>query len=456
MSAAAEPESVLLSVGSRADLRRRLYSLAWPAMLENLLQSTIFMINTALVGRLGAEALSAAGISNFLMFFGLTPVAGLGVGVLAQVARAKGRGNLSEAQRIGWHGLVIGVALSLGTTALVIVFAEPLLRLVGAPATAIEIGAPYLRIASLFAVFQAATMLLGAVLRGTGDTRTPMVAMVLMTAVDGVLGYLLVFDVLGPGGLGIMGVAIAFSAARLVAAGYLALAVWRSPVAGALWQGTRFDRGTARRVLRVGAPAALEQMVSIGGILMASIIGLQLGTVSFAAQSVIGPIVSLPYMPTFGLGLATAAAVGQSLGAGRPDLARRYGIEAVWGGTAVAAAMGLIIAVFPTQLLSIFTSDPAVIEVAELPLRVMGFAVVLYGPGNVLPGALRGAGDTRAVLAIAIVALWVVRLPVALLLGFTAGLGLLGIWLGLAADFVVRSVASYVRFASGKWQGIEV
>lgn len=104
--------------------------MAWPAMLENLLQSAIFMINTALVGRLGAEALSAAGISNFPMFFGLTPVAGLGVGVLAQVARAKGRRNLSEAQRIGWHSLVIGVALSLGTTALFVVFAEPILGLV--------------------------------------------------------------------------------------------------------------------------------------------------------------------------------------------------------------------------------------------------------------------------------------------------------------------------------------
>ena len=122
-SADPAPQSLVASIESTRDLRRRLYRTAWPVILENLLQSATFMINTALAGRLGAAALSAAGISNFLLFFGFTLFLGLGVGMLAQVARAVGARDRAGAQRVAWHGLALGTALSGASTLVLVLFA---------------------------------------------------------------------------------------------------------------------------------------------------------------------------------------------------------------------------------------------------------------------------------------------------------------------------------------------
>ncbi len=455
-SADPAPQSLVASIESTRDLRRRLYRTAWPVILENLLQSATFMINTALAGRLGAAALSAAGISNFLLFFGFTLFLGLGVGMLAQVARAVGARDRAGAQRVAWHGLALGTALSGASTLVLVLFAAPILRLAGADEEMVAIGAPYLRLASAFAPFQMLTVLLGAMLRASGDTRNPMHASLLMTAVNTLVGFLLVFDVIGPGGLGLLGIAIAFSLARVVAAIYMGLVVRRSDLGGGLWQGRRFDRVTLRRVIRVSLPAAGEQAAWSGGILAVSVVGLSLGTVSFAAQSVIGPVTSIAFMPSFGLGVAASALVGQSLGAKLPDLAKRFGFEAATGATLISSLMAIVILVAPRQVMAVFTSDPAVIDAGETPLRIIAAALPLYGPANTFSGVLRGAGDTRAMFAIGLAGLWVARLPLALILGVWIGLGLAGIWLAVAADFLVRAVASYARFASGKWQSIDV
>lgn len=455
-SAGPAPQPLIASIESTGELRRRLYRTAWPVILENLLQSAVFMINTAFAGRLGAAALSAAGVSNFLLFFGFTLFLGLGVGMLAQVARAVGARDRVDAERVAWHGLVLGTGLSGASTLVLVLFAAPILRLVGGDEEIVAIGAPYLRLAAAFAPFHMLTVLLGAMLRGAGDTRNPMLASLLMTVVNTLVGFLLVFDVVGPGGLGLMGIAIAFTLARVAAVVYLGLIARRSDLRGGLWQGRRFDRATLRRVIRVSVPAAGEQAAWSGGVLAISIVGLSLGTVSYAAQSVIGPATSLAFMPSFGLGVAASALVGQSLGAKLPDLAKRFGFEAAIGATLISSLIAIVILIAPRQVMAVFTSDPAVIDTGETPLRIIAAALPLYGPANTFSGVLRGAGDTRAMFAIGLAGLWLARLPLALILGLWIGLGLAGIWLAVAVDFLVRAAASYMRFAGGKWQSIEV
>ena len=437
-------------------MRRRLFRLAWPSVLENFLQTGIFMLNTALAGRLSAEALSAAGISNFLMFFTFTLFLGLSIGTLAQVARAVGARDYADARKVAWHGLAASIAASVLITAVVLALAPQLLTLIGAPDEIVRLGAPYIRASMLLAPVHALMVSLSAVLRGAGDTRSPMVASLLMMLTNGALGYLLVFGGLGIEGMGLVGLAIAFNVARVVAAAHLGLVVWRSALREALWQGTAVDRATLRRVIRVGLPAAAEQGIAMGGVMMFSIIGLSLGAVSFAAQNVTTAVLSLSFSISFGMSVAASTAVGQSLGAGAPELARRFGREAALGATLLSALVGLLIFLLPGQLAQAFTDDPAVIETAELPLRIMGLMVPLQGPAVAFPGALRGAGDTRATMVIAILAMWIVRLPVALIFGIALNLGLTGIWLGSGADFAARGLTSYMRFRSGKWQQARV
>ena len=446
----------LAAVTSRGALRRRLYVLAWPSVLENLLHSLVFMINTALVGRLGAEALGAAGIANHIMFFVITPVYGFAAGLLAIVARAIGRNDLADAQRASRHAFTIGMGFTIVVSVLLMTLAAPILHAAGADAEVVALGSPFLRVASIFTVFQTGIMLLGAVLRGAGDTRTPMVATMVMTIIDGVGGYLLVFDVIGPGGLGLMGVAVAFSVARVVAFGYIFVAFAQRPIGWRWWRGSWMELSVFRRLIRVGGPAAAEQTMTFGGIFVTQLMALRLGTVQFATHSVIGPITSLPFTAAVGLSFAAATSVGQCLGARRPDLARRYGVEANAASIVMAGGFGAVMVAFPEWLMSLYTTDPSVVSLGIVPLRVVGLFIFLYGPANVLPGVLRGAGDTKSALWIAIVALWFVRVPVAFVLTFGLGMGLLGLWLALGAGYVTRvSIATWL-FVRGRWQTVEV
>ncbi|MBM4435780.1 MAG: hypothetical protein FJ029_00805, partial [Actinobacteria bacterium] len=223
-----------------------------------------------------------------------------------------------------------------------------------------------------------------------------------------------------------------------------------------MWRGRHIEWATLRRVLRVGLPAAAEQVVFVAGFLMFSVIGLQLGTVSYAAQNVIGTISSIAYFPAFGLGVATSALVGQSLGARRPDLAWRFGHQAALAGLLLSAVFGGLFVAIPGPLLGLFVADPAVVDASIPTLRLLGAVVPAMGPLNTYPGALRGAGDTRATFVIALVSLWLVRLPIAWGVGLQLQVGLFGLWIGGGTDFCFRALVSYLRFASGKWQHIQV
>ncbi len=438
------------------EVRVRLLALAWPAMLENFMHGAMFMINTALAGRLGAEALAGAGIANFTMFFVFGAVFGIGAGTLAMVARAYGANNIDEAIAAGRHGVILAIPLTLLVVVLFMVYARQILQLVGAEPAIVDIGTPYLVVGAAFLPFQTVVVIVGSIMRGHGDTRTPMVAAALMAGLDLLIGILLVFNIAGPRGLGLTGIAIAMSVARIFAAIFILWAVRRSPLRAAVIGRYRVDINMLKRLSRVSGPAALEQMIMIGGIMAVSIIGLQLGTVSFAAQNIIGPIISIAFMPSFGLGIAASAAVGQSLGAGDPRLAHRFGREAAIGGVLLSALVALFVIVFPRPLASVFTNDIAVIDTAETPLRVIGFFIPAIGLATTLPGALRGAGDTRAMLLISLFSLWAVRVPISIVLGLVCGFGLTGLWIGAGVNYIVLSITAIVRFASGRWQHIRL
>ena len=437
-------------------IRRRLFALGWPAMLENLMQSALFMINTALAGRLGAEALAAAGISNFLMFFTFSLFFGMSIGTLALVARSYGARDLPTAYAASRQGMVTAIAASFVSVLVLALFAAPILRLVGGSEAIVALAAPYLALSALTAPFQTVVVMVGAVQRGTGDTRTPMLGSVLMAASDLVIGVLLVSDMIQPGGFGLQGIAVAMGLARVATAGFMLAAIYRSPHRAGVFGSYRPDWAMQRRLLRVAGPAVSEMFITIGGIMAFSIIGLQLGTVSFAAQNVVGPIMSLAYMPSLGLGIAASTAVGQSLGARDPQLAHRYGREAAIAGTLVSTLVGVVVFLLPRELMSVFTTDPAVLDAGELPVRTIALFMPVVGLATTMPGALRGAGDTRAMLLISLLALWIIRVPLALGLGLFGGFGLTGLWIGAGVNYLTIAAASLARFASGRWQTIRL
>jgi putative MATE family efflux protein len=454
-STAAGPKS-LVEVESTRALWSRLGGLAWPAILGNTVYSAVFMIETALIGRLGAESMSAAGVSNELSYFVIAPISAFSVGGLALVARATGRHDLVDAQHVARAVLLLSLTLSLMFMVLMLTSAEQLLLLIGADPEVVAIGVPYAQWFGVIHIGSIFMLSISNLVRGAGDTKSPLIAVVLQAVITGVVGYLLIFNVVGPTGLGVLAIAVAGGLARIAGCGYLLFVLRRSPLWPGSWRIAGLQPTVLRRVVRTGGPAALEEALKAGGKLILGIAALQFGAVAYAAYRIVGVPISITFLATVGMGMAAATAVGQCLGANRPKLAQRYTVAAVLGGFACTVGPGIVILMIPAQLLGMLTTDLDVIRAGEGPLRMLGAAVMLNAVGNVLPAALRGAGDTRAMMVVGFVAIWVARLPVAFLFAFTGGLGIMGLWMGHAAEIIVRSGGAYVRFRSGKWQHLRL
>jgi putative MATE family efflux protein len=208
--------------------------------------------------------------------------------------------------------------------------------------------------------------------------------------------------------------------------------------------------------LRVGLPSGIEQFFFRSGHMVYARILAELGTVAYAANQVAINGWSLSFMPGFGFALAATTLVGQSLGARDPDGAQQRGYTAYRLGAGLMAIVGLILVLFPAQIVGFFTNEPEVVALGTLPLQMVGLIQPILGAAMIFAGALRGAGDTRWPMVVTGGSIWLVRLPLAYLFGLLLGWGLLGIWGALVIDLALRGLLNFLRFRSGKWKTIKV
>ncbi|MCR4402570.1 MAG: MATE family efflux transporter [Firmicutes bacterium] len=443
-------------------MRRRVIQLSAPVFAEVVLQTLTQVVDMAMVGRLGASAIAAVGLSMQPLFLGQGVFMGLSVGTTALVARFTGAQDRRMAARTNHQSFLVSMILAIGMSAGVYAYARDIVGLMGAEPDVIALGTSYLRrLAPGFGALLG-TMTVGGALRGAGDTTTPMKINVLVNFVNVVGNYALIFGHLGCPALGVEGAALATTASRIVGGALFVWASWRpgSPVAPTrrqrLEEYLKVDVALVGRVLRVGVPAILERLVISSGMLVYIREVAGLGTVVYAAHNVANNAESLSFMPGLAFATAATALVGQGLGAGKPDAAERSAQEALRLGLTVMGAMALVFLAAPQYLMMIFTSDPEIIRLGSMALRVISFAQIPMGVAFIYSGALRGAGDTRSVLYVTVFAVWVVRLSATYILVSVGGLGLVGAWLAMVADWLVRGVYVWRKFRSGRWKPLQV
>jgi len=214
------------------------------------------------------------------------------------------------------------------------------------------------------------------------------------------------------------------------------------------------DRNVIMRVMNVGLPAGGEQLALRLGMTIFQRLVAGLGTVAFAAHSVALTGMSMSFMPGFGFSVAATTLVGQSLGARDSQRARQSVREALRVSAWAMGAAGLLLVVFSGQVMSIFVDDPEVIALGVAPLQVLGMIQPLSAATMVYSGALRGAGDTRWTLLITALSVWALRIP--LTSALIVPLGLVGAWLGMAIDNVMRAVLFWLRYRTGRWAEVKV
>jgi putative MATE family efflux protein len=216
----------------------------------------------------------------------------------------------------------------------------------------------------------------------------------------------------------------------------------------------KWQPAVVKRILHIGLPAAGEQLVRQSSQIVYTIIIASLGTVAIAANQVVMTVQMTSFMPGFGFGLAATTLVGQALGAKNPDNAERYGYETNKLAMIFMGVMGVIFFVWAEPLASFFVTDQEIVDLAALCLRVVAFAQIPFSAVMVISGGLRGAGDTRWVMYLTAGGQWGIRLVLSFILIWGFGFNLVGAWIAMLLDVLIRGFMTLLRYRSGKWKNI--
>lgn len=437
-------------------LRREITALAWPSLIENVLQSMLGVVNMMMVGQLGPTSISSVGVAQQINFTLQVAYSGLAVGNTALVARSIGAKDPEAAQRIAKQSLALGAIIAATVTVIGYVFAPELIALMGATPDLLELAVPYFRIVVISNLCMMVMFIGNGTLRGAGDTQLPMMTTGIINIINVEVGYVLIFGKLGLPALGIRGAGIAFVSAQVVGALIVLymLASGRSRIRMGLRGGWGLDLGLVKRLINIGGPAAAEQIFMRLGMNVYSAMVIGLGTLVYAAQNIIFTIVGFSFMPGFAFGVAATTMVGQSLGAKNVDRADESGWEATLLGIAWMSVMGVGFYVLAEPLMGLFTNDPRVIAYGAPCLRLIAWTQPLQAFSMVLAGGLRGAGDTRWTMLITTGSIWLLRIPLSYFFGIFLGLGLVGVWMGNTFDMGTRGIAVTWRYGTGRWKAI--
>lgn len=443
---------------SQDNLLKAVLLLAGPVIVEMALQSSVGIADVAMVGRLGPASIAAIGLSNQIYMLALTAFAAVRTGTTVLIARLVGAGDLEAANRAARQSMLLAVCISVLLMILGLLFPAAGLRLLGAGDDVIVAGVGYMRWKAVSVLFAIVVMTSTGILRGCGDTLTSMYANTTINIVNITLNWVFIFGNLGMPAMGAAGAGFSTMLAR--AAGALIM-LWvllkgRSGIRLKLIDDNRPHWETLKRVLNVGLPAAMEDLLLRGAQIFFTLIITGLGTNMYAAHQIALRADSVAFMPGMGFAVAATTLIGQNLGAKQPELARRAGWLTIYLCVAMMSAVGVLLFSFAVPIVGFFTTESEVIMEGAKVMRLMAFAMPFMAIARVAAGALRGAGDTRYVMWGTGISIWVARLGLAFIFVKILNWGLIGAWVGMGADHVARAVFFGVRYKLGKWQNIKV
>lgn len=439
-------------------MNRALFHLAWPSLIENILQTMLVFVDLVFVGQLGPDAIAGVGLGGQLAFLLQVLFMGLAVGNTALVARSIGAQDKPEGERIAKQSLLIVGVISVFIAIVGYTFSRPIIDTMGATESVNAIGSGFLSVTSIFSIALGIMFIGGGTLRGSGDTFTPMLITGFINIINIALDYALIFGNFGFPKLGPVGSAYATSIARLVGAALILYVLFRrgSVLKLTARGGWGFHRDAIARIVNIGGPTAVEQVVFQLGFLVFAALAVSLGTADLAAQQIAFNIAGFSILPAFAFGVAAMTLVGQNLGAKNIERAEASAWQALKSGMVWMVLMGLGFFVWRTWLVGLYTDDRDVQRLGEMCMIFIAFAQPLQATSIVLSQALRGAGDTRATLLYTFIGIWLVRVGLGYVLGVLLKMGLFGMWLGWFADFFARALLVLLRFRTGKWKLIRV
>ncbi|MDR3251644.1 MAG: MATE family efflux transporter [Tannerella sp.] len=420
----------------------------FPLLIGNVMLQMYNLVDSVIVGNfLGKEALAAVSASFFIYYFVISLIIGVGSGITVVIAQYFGAGRYDDVQRAFSSILIFTVIAGVLLSVVGIALAEPLFRLTKTPEDVVPLAVRYFRvyIGGTF-IFITLNSLLST-FRGMGDSRRPMVFILITAVLNVVLDvlFIIVFR------FGVEGAAYATVLAQ--ASGVVVAMVYlRSchPLLSLRRRDLKFDYALFRRGLKIGLPVSIQQCsLSVGLLALLGVVNV-FGTDTLTAYGAAGKIDSLITQAILTLSSAISAFCGQNIGAGRFSRVSQGVRFAMVINVFFSLTVFAMIFFFGHWIMKVFTPDPAVISIGYEYLLTVGAVFVLNGATNVMNGAMRGAGDTLFAMINGIVSLWLIRIPLAYILGDS--LGYQGVWWAISISLVFGFITTLIYYVSGRWK----
>ncbi len=437
--------------------------LSIPSILAQLTTIVMFYIDASMVGSLGARASASIGIveSTTWLFGGLTSAAALGFSV--QAAHFIGANDFVKARQVFRQGLMATGLLTIILTSICVAIAGPLPRWLGGGADIQADASSYFTIYCLSLPVYQIGILSSSMLKSSGNMRIPSLMSILMCVLDVVFNYFLIYEthsvslfgteITMPGvGMGVPGAALGTALAYIVTGVMLIwFATVKSPELSLKQEKWTFAPmwNYLRNAAKVSLPMGAQYMMMSGAQIVSTMIVAPLGNIAIAANTLAITAESLCYMPGYGIGDAATTLVGQSIGAGRRQLARSFAYRTVFMGMGVMAFMGTVMYIFAPEMISIMTPDEQVRLLGSQSLRIEAFAEPMFAAAIVTYSVCLGAGDTLVPACMNLASMWFVRLTLAAYLAPIYGLR--GVWTAMAIELSFRGAIFLVRLFRGKW-----
>ena len=435
----------------------QLWTLAYPIIGLNVLNVLALAVDTAMCGRLpdAETALTALGFATQVVFLLMVAMMGLTVGTVAFVARAYGAGDTARVNHILRQSSQLTVLLGLGVALLGNLAAPFILRALGASGASLEQSLAYLVPMLGGTVFPYLSLLYAGVLRGVGNTRLPFMIALLYNGLNVVFNYGLILGNYGMPALGVQGAALGTVLAHAVGTVAMIALLRRGAIPGLTLplKPTALDTSLAGELIRIGAPAALDMVILNAAFMV--IVGMlgRIDEVAVAAHGMGLRVQALAFVPGLSVSQATGALVGQALGADNAQQAKRVVRVSVVMTTAIMSLLAILIIGAVEPIVSVFDVNPdtALGGFTVTWIEVLGYGMPAVGVYVAFVGMLQGSGETRTSLKINFLATALCQIPLAGLLGFTFGLGAVGIWASLPLSFIIKSALGAVVYKRGNW-----
>lgn len=417
-----------------------LFSLAWPTILESLLETILQYVDTAMVGRLGAQATATVSLTATYTWLIQSVITAVGIGFLSYIARAVGEKNQEKIQiasRLAiWFAVIVGMVL-MGIT----MWMAPRMPVwMGADPAIHADASRYFIFINLPMVFRAATIIFGSAIRATGDTKTPMVVNVWVNAANIALNYIFIYTL----GYGAVGAGMATMISYTIGGICMTVVFLRNQTLGVISGRKKQIKTPVKHVLTVilaiSVPVVITRLASCSGHVVFTSFVSSMDTITYAAHAIAITAEEVFYIPGYGMMAATSTLIGHAIGEKNRQKERavkKVSIGLIFG---LMCVSGLLLFIGAHGMMSIFTQDEEVIAIGTTLLRMIAFTEPVFGTSAVMEGIYNGMGRTRYPLVVELISMWGVRVVGTFVCIRILGLGITAAWMMMICNNILKAV----------------